>query len=90
MSTSNAAKTTLATFDGASLKLEDVSGLEEGKRYRVVIEAAEKSADPSSLSSGEKGAQPEPPPLEEKYAALLDIANEIGFTDFAEKHLKNQ
>lgn len=88
MSTSTTPKTILATFDGNSLKLEDPTGLEAGKQYRIVIEAAEKPVD--ARSSDEESTPLEPPPVEEKYAALLDIANEIGFTDFAEKHLKNQ
>ena len=65
-------RTTHATFDGEALRLDDVAGLEVNKRYRITIEAQE--------------AAPEAEPtVEERYGALIEIASDLGISDFAEK-----
>jgi hypothetical protein len=63
-----------AIFEGGVLRPEDATGLEPNRRYRITIE---------------EQAEPEPSAaVEERYRALIDIASDMGFTDFTEKHLK--
>lgn len=66
------ARTTHATFDGRVLHLEDTTGLEVNKRYRVTLEEEAPPPTPEQAA-------------EQQYGALLDIANDLGITGFADK-----
>jgi hypothetical protein len=69
-------RTTHGTFDGQVLRLEDVAGLETNRRYRITLE------EEAAPTTAEEQA------VEDRFRPLMDIANEMGIADFAEKHLK--
>ena len=68
-------RTTYGTFDGQVLRLEDVAGIETNRRYRITLEEDTVAAEPEQ-------------PVEDRFRSLIDIANDMGIADFAEKHLK--
>lgn len=75
------ATTIEAMFDGEVLRPAETAGLETNRRYRITLEPVDEAA--SSTAGAPAGQTPSTG--EDKFRALVDIANEIGYTGFAEK-----